>query len=87
MINFTNNQITALKEAIAKKIEEANPFIEVDGKTFIRYDKIRVRQHENLAIAEFFWKGDLVTSIVTKCIFADNEELYLVGIEGKIELK
>lgn len=87
MIVVTEELAKAWQDALAGKIKDIDPFISVDGTSFVRYDKIRIHQDGDMAVTEFFWRGMPLVTLHTKCSFSDNEMLNLEGIEGKMECR
>jgi hypothetical protein len=62
----------------------SNPIFKEDNKLFIKYDNIKFSIKIDRVKVEFFFKGELL--YILEETYNSGNEIYINGIEGKIEL-
>jgi hypothetical protein len=77
----------ALLDGLTKKMNEKNPFINEDGKTYVRYDMITIT---NLGLGDltmkFYWRGDYIFSKNIEGLMSSDIDINIGSIEGRVEI-
>ena len=77
----------SLLDGLTKEISEKNPFIEDNGKTYIRYDIIVISRSElGEVVMKFYWKGCYIMSKNIEGVIHSDVNITLGGIEGRVEI-
>lgn len=78
----------AMLDELTKKQDDANPFVQENGKNFMRYDRLCVIQRTtDIVDVEFLWRGMLVYTMHIACDFSTGQQLELGGIEGMTQCR
>ena len=72
-----------LKE-ITEELNDKNPFISEDEKTFIRYDEIGFEPRKEEIVFIFKWRDKEIFRMYKKFIFGQDCSISLKGVEGRI---
>jgi len=77
----------SLLNGLTKEMSEKNPFIEDNGKTYMRYDMITLSRTElGEVIMKFYWGGICVMTKNTEGLMPSEIDITIDGIEGRVEI-
>ena len=73
-------------EVFYKYLKDNSPFVSEDGRLYVQYDQLRIKQKDQFIIVELLWQREVVGSLELHCDLQEGDVITVDYISGRTEV-